>query len=87
MAIHLPTPIDIYFASENAHDTNSADRCFAVDVVVRALSQRYTPDPLSTRPLLPWWREGQGDALSQSYGLEARSGFPVSRSTGTETCS
>jgi SnoaL-like domain len=35
MANHLPKPIDIYFASENAHDTESAERCFAVDAVVR----------------------------------------------------
>ena len=35
MAIHLPKPIDIYFASENARDTEGADRCFAVDAIVR----------------------------------------------------
>ena len=35
MAIHLPTPIDTYFASENARDTEGADRCFAADAIVR----------------------------------------------------
>jgi SnoaL-like protein len=35
MAIHLPKPIDIYFASENAHDTTALDKCFAADAIVR----------------------------------------------------
>jgi hypothetical protein len=35
MAIHLAKPIAIYFASENAHDTESLNRCFAADAVVR----------------------------------------------------
>ena len=35
MAIHLPAPIDTYFASENARDTEGVDRCFAVDAIVR----------------------------------------------------
>jgi len=35
MTIHLPKPIAIYFASENAHDTGSLDRCFASDAIVR----------------------------------------------------
>jgi hypothetical protein len=35
MAVHLPKPIDIYFASENAHDANAVDRCFAIDAIVR----------------------------------------------------
>ena len=35
MTIHLPKPIAIYFASENAHDTGSLDRCFAADAIVR----------------------------------------------------
>ena len=34
MAIHLAKPIAIYFASENAHDTGSLDRCFAADAMV-----------------------------------------------------
>ncbi len=35
MAIHLTGPIDVYFASENAHDTTALDRCFAADAIVR----------------------------------------------------
>jgi SnoaL-like domain len=35
MAIHLPAPIEIYFASENARDTEGADRCFAAHAIVR----------------------------------------------------
>ena len=35
MAIHLPKPIEIYFASENAHDVTGLDDCFAADAVVR----------------------------------------------------
>ncbi len=35
MAINLPKPIKIYFASENAHDIGSLDRCFAADGMVR----------------------------------------------------
>jgi hypothetical protein len=35
MAIHLAIPIKIYFASENAHDVASLDRCFAADATVR----------------------------------------------------
>ena len=35
MAMHLPKPIDIYFASGNAHDTAALDTCFAPDAVVR----------------------------------------------------
>jgi hypothetical protein len=31
----LPAPIDIYFASENAHDPSAIDRCFAADAIVR----------------------------------------------------
>ena len=34
MAIHLTKPIDIYFASENAHDVGGVDRCFAADAMV-----------------------------------------------------
>ena len=35
MGIHLPKPIDIYFASENTHDTTLLDQCFAADAIVR----------------------------------------------------
>jgi hypothetical protein len=35
MAIHLPKPIDIYFVSENAHDTTALEKCFAADAIVR----------------------------------------------------
>ena len=35
MDITLPAPIDIYFASENAHDPSAIDRCFAADAIVR----------------------------------------------------
>jgi len=34
MGIHLPKPIDIYFASENAHDPAALDTCFAADATV-----------------------------------------------------
>jgi hypothetical protein len=34
MDIHLPRPIEIYFASENAHDTALVDQCFAPDAIV-----------------------------------------------------
>ena len=34
MAIHLAKPINIYFASEKAHDVGSLDRCFAADAMV-----------------------------------------------------
>ena len=35
MAIRLPKPIDIYFASENLHDPTAIDACFAADATVR----------------------------------------------------
>jgi hypothetical protein len=35
MAIKLPQPIEIYFASINANDTDALDRCFAADAIVR----------------------------------------------------
>jgi hypothetical protein len=35
MDIALPAPIEIYFASENAHDPSAIDRCFAADAIVR----------------------------------------------------
>jgi hypothetical protein len=35
MDMALPAPIDIYFASENAHDPSAIDRCFAADAIVR----------------------------------------------------
>jgi hypothetical protein len=35
MDITLPEPIDIYFASANAHDPSAIDRCFAADAIVR----------------------------------------------------
>jgi hypothetical protein len=35
MSIHLHKPIDVYFASENSHDTTLLDQCFAANAVVR----------------------------------------------------
>jgi hypothetical protein len=35
MDITLPVPIDIYFASENAHNPSAIDKCFAADAIVR----------------------------------------------------
>jgi hypothetical protein len=35
MSISLPPPIDLYFSSENAHDSSAIDRCFAAGGVVR----------------------------------------------------
>ncbi len=35
MSIRLPAPIDLYFASENAHDPSAIDRYFAAGSVVR----------------------------------------------------
>ena len=35
MNITLRPPIDLYFASENAHDSSAIDLCFAVGAVVR----------------------------------------------------
>jgi hypothetical protein len=35
MSITLPTTIDLYFTSENAHDPSAIDRCFAAGAVVR----------------------------------------------------
>jgi hypothetical protein len=35
MTLHLPKPIEIYFSSENAHDTSAVEQCFAADAVVR----------------------------------------------------
>jgi SnoaL-like protein len=35
MSIKLRPPIDLYFASENAHDSSAIDRCFAAGSVVR----------------------------------------------------
>jgi hypothetical protein len=35
MGITLPAPLDIYFASENAHDPTAVDGCFAADAIVR----------------------------------------------------
>jgi len=35
MSISLHPPIDLYFASANAHDPSAIDRCFAAGGVVR----------------------------------------------------
>jgi hypothetical protein len=35
MAVHLPSPINIYFASENVRDAEALDNCFAADAIVR----------------------------------------------------
>jgi hypothetical protein len=35
MGIHLPRPIEVYFASENAHDTTLLDQCFTANASVR----------------------------------------------------
>lgn len=35
MAVRLPKPIDIYFASDKLHDTTALDKCFAADAIVR----------------------------------------------------
>jgi len=35
MPVHLPTPVDVYFASENAHDTDALATCFAVHASVK----------------------------------------------------
>jgi hypothetical protein len=35
MSITLRPPIDLYFASENVHDSSAIDRCFAAGGVVR----------------------------------------------------
>ena len=35
MRIELPAPIDLYFASENMHDSSAIEMCFAADAIVR----------------------------------------------------
>jgi hypothetical protein len=35
MAIDLPVPVGIYFASENAHNTTALGECFWPDAIVR----------------------------------------------------
>lgn len=35
MSMHLPRPIEIYFSSDTAHDTDALATCFAVDATVR----------------------------------------------------
>jgi len=35
MAVKLPQPIEVYFASSNANDIDALERCFAADAVVR----------------------------------------------------
>jgi hypothetical protein len=35
MTITLPEPVEVYFASENAHDADAVDECFAADGIVR----------------------------------------------------
>jgi hypothetical protein len=35
MSIKLPAPIDLFFASENAHDSSAIDQCVAAGAVVR----------------------------------------------------
>jgi hypothetical protein len=35
MAIKLPQPIEVYYASGNANDTDALEKCFAADAVVR----------------------------------------------------
>jgi hypothetical protein len=42
MSIKLPASIELYFASENAHDPSVIDRCFAADAVVRDESKTIT---------------------------------------------
>jgi SnoaL-like domain len=33
--LHLPHPIELYFASENTHDASATDKCFSADAIVR----------------------------------------------------
>jgi hypothetical protein len=35
MSMHLPRPIEIYFSSDTAHDTDALATCFAMDATVR----------------------------------------------------
>jgi hypothetical protein len=42
MSISLPPPIDLYFSSENAHNSSAIDRCFASGGVVRAEGKTIT---------------------------------------------
>ena len=35
MSMQLPRPIEIYFSSDTAHDTDALATCFAVDATVR----------------------------------------------------
>jgi hypothetical protein len=35
MSIELPTALEAYFASENAHSTSAIEGCFAADATVR----------------------------------------------------
>ena len=59
MGIHLPKPIEIYFASENLHDPTALDTCFAADAVVR--DERRTIEGLAA---IKAWRIESG----QKYG-------------------
>ena len=55
MAIRLPKPIDIYFASENLHDPAAIDACFAADATVR--DERKTIEGLAA---IKAWRTETG---------------------------
>jgi hypothetical protein len=35
MSIKLPTPLESYFASENAHDTSAIEGCFVANATLR----------------------------------------------------
>src|SRR5438270_1971070 len=61
MTIDLPKPIQMYFESENAHDVEALDGCFASNGVVRDEAQ--TIEGLSA---IKTWRLGTAAKYSHS---------------------
>jgi hypothetical protein len=61
MGIHLPKPIDIYFASENMHDPTALDTCFAADATVRDESKT-----IEGLPAIKAWRIETGKKYSHT---------------------
>ena len=58
MSTTLPTPIDLYFASENAHDPSAIDQCFAAGAVVRDEGKTITGVPA-----IKAWRVETGKSI------------------------
>jgi hypothetical protein len=68
MDIRLPAPLDIYFASESAHDPSAIEKCFAANAIVRDEGKTF-----AGIPAIKAWRVEAGEKYQHVVGPLARS--------------